>query len=161
MHFDRLPVSIDSENLCRDSGGRGGNGGPASLSEGISSSLSMSVSIRSFDGRRAAIRFVVERLHRTALGTFSAGLWSLRRMCWQLWPLLNEERMSWEWSSSYKLLAYTYVSFRRWLWCWFWWWCSWPVHRLRHGNFIVCGRFGSFGTFSEPSESLWSSGWLV
>lgn len=55
--LDRLPVSMDSENLCRDSGGRGGNGGPASLSGGISSSLLMAVSIRSLDGRRAANRF--------------------------------------------------------------------------------------------------------
>lgn len=82
--LDRLPVSIDSENLCRDSGGRGGNGGPVSLSDGISSSLSMAVSIWSFDGRRLAIRFVGERLHRMAFGKFSGGLWSLRRMCWQL-----------------------------------------------------------------------------
>lgn len=82
--FDRLPVSMDSENLCRDSGGRGGNGGPASLSEGISSSLSMAVSIRSLDGRRATYRFVGERLHREAFGRFSAGLWNLRRQLWLL-----------------------------------------------------------------------------
>lgn len=65
---------MDSENLCRDIGGRGGSGGPASLSEAISSNLSMAVSIRSFDGRRATIRFVVEPLQRVAFGTFTPGL---------------------------------------------------------------------------------------
>lgn len=85
LSVERLPVSMDSENRWREIGGRGGSGGPVSSSGAISSSLSMAVSIWSFDGRRAAIRFVAE----SPFDTFPSGLWILRRMCWHVWlPIL-------------------------------------------------------------------------